>query len=216
MVAPILPFTSKAIERAVAALKRGEVVAFATETVFGLGVDVFNPAAIEKIYEVKGRPAHLPLQILVRDSYAAQELADFSISAAQVAQEFWPGALTMVVPAKEPERFPVHTRSEQGIGLRAPDHPVPQALLAAFGQPLAATSANISGQPPAHSSEEVQEVLGKKVALILEGECHALSLPSTVVDASGETPCILREGGVSQASIEAVWNAGLLTRQATE
>ena len=200
------------IEAAVAALKRGELVAFPTETVYGLGADATNDGAVSKIYAAKGRPATNPLIAHVADMNAAETLIDMPEGARRLAAAFWPGPLTIVAKAK-PEA-PVSAIARAGLptlAVRVPAHPVAQALLKAFGGPVVAPSANVSGRLSPTEAEHVEEsLLAEHVALILDGGECAVGLESTIVgfDEAGAAT-LLRPGGIAAEEIEKVLGAPL-------
>ncbi|MGQ0483956.1 MAG: L-threonylcarbamoyladenylate synthase [Hyphomicrobiales bacterium] len=189
---------------AAAALKRGELVAFPTETVYGLGADATNDRAVALVFAVKGRPAFNPLISHVADAEAAFRLGEFSAEAKRLARAFWPGPLTIVVPrAKD---CPVSLLASAGLdslALRVPDHPVALALLQAVGQPIVAPSANPSGRVSPTTAEHVRKGLGEKVAIVLDGGRCKVGVESTVVSFLERRPAILRPGGVSRRDIEA-------------
>ena len=200
------------IAAAVAALERGELVAFPTETVYGLGADAANDAAVSKIYAAKERPATNPLIAHVADVAAAEALIDMPEPARRLAATFWPGPLTIVAQAKADA--PVSAIARAGLptlAVRVPAHPVAQALLQAFGGPVVAPSANISGRLSPTEAEHVAESpLSQHVALILDGgECD-VGLESTIVgfDEMGAA-MLLRPGGIAAEEIERVLGAPL-------
>ena len=200
------------IAAAVAALKRGELVAFPTETVYGLGADAANDAAVSKIYAAKRRPATNPLIAHVADAEAAEALIDMPAAARRLAATFWPGPLTIVAKAKP--GAPVSAIARAGLptlAVRAPAHPVAQALLLAFGGPVVAPSANVSGRLSPTEAEHVEESpLAEHVALILDGGECAVGLESTIVgfDEAGAA-MLLRPGGIAAEEIEKVLGAPL-------
>jgi tRNA threonylcarbamoyl adenosine modification protein (Sua5/YciO/YrdC/YwlC family) len=165
-----------------------------TDTVYGIGVDPLNHAAVERLYELKGRPAHKPVGLLVAGVAQAREIGELSSAAAELAERHWPGALTLVVTPRVILPDWVGDSQARTVGIRVPDHPVALALLAITG-PLAATSANRSGEPEAMSDIEARAIFGDEVAVYLEGECPG-GAPSTVVDATGDSLVVLREGPV--------------------
>ncbi|WP_304192200.1 L-threonylcarbamoyladenylate synthase [Phenylobacterium aquaticum] len=192
------------IARAVAALRAGSLVILPTETVYGLGADAANPAAVAAIYEAKGRPRFNPLISHVADIAAAERLAIFDDRAHRLAAAFWPGPLTLVLPIR-PDT-PVCDLARAGletVALRAPAHPVAQALLRAFGGPVVAPSANRSGRPSPTTFVDAVEETGVSAAAALEGGPCRVGLESTVV-ALLDQPRLLRPGAVTRAEIEAV------------
>jgi len=191
-----------ALRRAHEILQSGGLVAFPTDTVYGLGAMVFDGGAVESIYATKGRPVEKAIPILIGD---VDDLAKVSSEvpeiALKLAARFWPGPLTLVVP-KHPE-LPEAVSSFQTVGVRIPDHIVARALLCLVG-PMAVTSANLSGQPNPTTAEEVLTQLGGRIALILDGGKTPGGIPSTVVDCVGIEPQVLRAGSISESEILAV------------
>jgi len=182
------------IERAVDLLKAGGLVAFPTDTVYGIGADVFNEEAVSRIFAVKRRDANKPLQILIAKKSDLRKIAkDQSEILDRLASEFWPGALTLVMLARGD--FPRRVScGRDTVGVRMPANSVALRMIEAFGAPIAATSANISGFPDPKSAGEVMEYLGGAVDLILDGGPTPGSVPSTVLDISVHPPVILRQG----------------------
>lgn len=189
---------------AAAILQRGGVVAFPTETVYGLGADALNPAAVERIFAVKGRPIHHPLIVHLADAAQLHEWArDIPEIAYTLAAQFWPGALTLIL--KRAARVPDNvTGGQDTIGLRVPNHPVALELLQKFGGGIAAPSANRFGRISPTTQEHVRAELGNAVDMILDGGPCQVGLESTIVSLVGERPVILRPGGVSRVALEAV------------
>lgn len=189
---------------AVAALTRGELVAFPTETVYGLGADATSDRAVARVYEAKARPTFNPLISHVADREAAYRLGCFSPAARALAEAFWPGPLTIVVPRAAD--CPVSELASAGldtIALRVPDHPLALELLRAFGKPVVAPSANPSGRVSPTTAAHVARYLACKVAVILDGGPCRVGLESTVVAClDGEPPRLLRPGGVPREAIE--------------
>jgi L-threonylcarbamoyladenylate synthase len=193
------------VDRAVEILKNGGIVAFPTDTVYGLGGDVFNVRAVERIYRVKQRSRHLPLPVLLADS---TQLADIVASVPETARylmrHFWPGGLTLVLPKKDtlPD---IITAGSNKVAVRIPDHVVPISLIRGLGVPIIGTSANISDKPSPVTAQEVEQQLDSQVDLIIDmGRCPG-GLESTVVDVTGEIPVILRRGVISEEEIRAVY-----------
>jgi L-threonylcarbamoyladenylate synthase len=201
----ILEATREAIEAAGAALRGGALVAFPTETVYGLGADATNGRAVAGIFAAKGRPSFNPLIVHVSDMEAAARLGRLTDGARRLAAALWPGALTLVV-AKE-RNCPVADLATAGldtIALRVPAHPVAQALLSAAGRPIAAPSANRSGHVSPTTAAHVEADLGASVAIILDGGPAPIGIESTVIDATGTEPAILRLGAVPRAAVARV------------
>ncbi|MDP2751897.1 MAG: L-threonylcarbamoyladenylate synthase [Rhodocyclaceae bacterium] len=183
------------IEQAVHLLKAGELVAFPTDTVYGLGADAMNPAALAKIFAIKERPLDRPLAVLLPDvRFVTQWARDIPESFWNLAQQYWPGPLTIILK-RAPGMDDILTAGRDTIGLRVPDHPVALALLNAFGHGMATTSANLSGHPSPTTAQAVRQELGSSIPLILDGDCP-LGLESTILDLSGPEPTYLRLGSL--------------------
>jgi L-threonylcarbamoyladenylate synthase len=190
-----------AIARALEVLRGGGLVAFPTDTVYGVGALAFDAAAVESIYLAKDRPAEKAIPILIGDAADLSKVtAEVPEIAARLAARFWPGALTLVAP-KHPA-LPEAVSATPTVGVRVPDHRVARALLRAAG-PMAVTSANISGQASPCTAAEVMAQLGGRIPLILDGGQTPGGRPSTVADCTGAAPVILREGPISREQIEA-------------
>lgn len=200
------------IAQAAARLLAGELVAFPTETVYGLGAHALDARAVARIYAAKGRPSYNPLIVHVLDVAAARALvAEWPAQAQALADRFWPGPLTLVL-AKRPRVPDLVTAGLATVALRAPAHPVARALLEAAAVPVAAPSANRFQAISPTSAAHVARSLGLDAALILDGGPTSVGIESTVVDLSGEAPALLRLGGLAVADIEAV--VGPLARPA--
>ncbi len=192
------------IDKAVAVLRRGGLVAFPTETVYGLGADASNPEALEKIFVAKQRPADHPLIVHIAEASAMAIWArEVSATAEKLAAAFWPGPLTLILK-KAPGVLDKITGGQDTVGIRVPEHPVAQALLTAFGQGVAAPSANRFGRISPTTALAVDEELEDTVDYILEGGQCAVGVESTIVDVSGEHPVILRPGMITAQQIAAV------------
>jgi L-threonylcarbamoyladenylate synthase len=192
----------EALSLALAVLKRGGLVAFPTDTVYGLGALAFHSAAVRSIYAAKDRPVEKAIPVLIADpADLAKVTLEVPQVAARLASRFWPGPLTLVVE-KHPD-LPETVSAGSTVGVRVPDHPVARALLRAAG-PLAVTSANLSSQPSPCKAQAVFAQLGGRIELILDGGRTPGGIPSTVVDCSGSLPRILRPGPVSKDEIWAV------------
>lgn len=192
------------IERAVELLRAGRLVAFPTETVYGLGADATNPFAVERIFAAKGRPNTNPLIVHLHSIDAARRCVQHWPDAAQVlAERFWPGPLTLVMP-KVPAIVAGVTAGLATVGLRVPRHPVAIELLKLFDGPVAAPSANRSNHVSPTTAQHVSEELGDAVDMVLDGGACAVGIESTVLDLSGAVPRILRPGHVSAEELEAV------------
>jgi L-threonylcarbamoyladenylate synthase len=176
----------------------GELVAFPTETVYGLGADATNDRAVARIFEAKGRPRFNPLIVHVAGVDAARAQVTFDRSAEILAERFWPGALTLVLPRRPDCRVSLLASAGlDSLAVRVPRHPVAHALLAACGRPIAAPSANASGKISPTTAAHVAQSLGGKVAMILDGGRCPIGLESTVLDLTTSTPTLLRPGGVT-------------------
>lgn len=202
--ANIVPADEAAIARAAELLRAGEVVAFPTETVYGLGADASNAHAVAKIFALKGRPAAHPVIVHLAAAARLDDWAtDIPTAARGLASAFWPGPLTLVL--KRAPRVPdAVTGGQDTVGLRVPSHPVARALLGAFGGGVAAPSANKFGRVSPTLPEHVFADFGLEVPLILDGGPTEVGIESTIVDLSGGRARLLRPGGVPAASIEAV------------
>lgn len=184
------------IAKAVEFLKNGDVIAYPTETIYGLGADVLNRKAIKKIYDLKARDYGLPISILVADVSMLREFVrQVPDQALSLMRKFWPGALTILFPANE--KIPKGLVTNTGrVGVRISSHPIASALVKAFGKPITTTSANLSGFPPSLSVKHIQKYFGDKIPCIVDGgECEP-SRGSTVVDVGEETMRIVREGRI--------------------
>jgi len=196
------------LARAVATLRAGGVVAFPTETVYGLGADATRPEALERVYALKGRPRSHPLIVHLPDANAARAWAiAWPEGALRLAASFWPGPLTLVLPRSSIAPDAV-TGGQDTVALRVPSHPVAHALLAAFGGGLAAPSANrfgrVSPTDAVHVLDELADVLEPGRDAVLEGGRSAVGVESTIVDCTGDAPRLLRPGAVGVEEIEAV------------
>jgi L-threonylcarbamoyladenylate synthase len=195
---------SSEIDRAVEILRKGGLVAFATETVYGLGADATDPSAVQKIFAVKGRPSTNPLICHVADAEIAKRYAAAWPSAAtKLTERFWPGPLTIVLP-KTMEIVPEVTAGLDTVGLRAPNHPLTLELLRAFDKPLAGPSANKSTHVSPTTAEHVRHEFGPEVDLILDGGACEVGIESTVLSLACDPPTILRPGGLSREQIETI------------
>jgi len=181
-------------------LRKGGVIAFPTDTVYGLGADAFNPTAVERVYEIKNRPRYQQLPLLIADVKQLTTLAEPIPEIAWfLARRFWPGGLTLVLSRRD--SVPAHLASRPSIAVRIPNHPVCQALIQSLGNPLVGTSANVSGQPAALTAEEVEQHLGGKIDLIINGGQCPGGKESTIVDITLEPPVILRQGAIPSHEI---------------
>jgi len=192
------------VEKGIKILKEGGVITFPTDTVYGLGADAFNPKAVERIYEIKNRPKDLPFPLLIADVSQITTVAKpLSEIAWLLARRFWTGGLTLVVP--KAASLPVYLTRRPTIAVRMPDHPICLALIRRLGRPIIGTSANISGKPSTLTADEVRQQLGDKVDLIIDGGKCSGGVESTVLDATGEVPVILRQGIIAKQEIDKVY-----------
>jgi L-threonylcarbamoyladenylate synthase len=183
------------IRRAADIIKSGGIVVFPTETVYGIGASPFNKKAVSRIFKIKGRSGTKPLSLIVSSFDQVRTISkQLGPKVRALIKRSWPGPLTVVV--KKSKVIPDHvTRGDKNIGIRMPDHKIALALIKAVGTPLVATSANISGMPPARSAEEAKKQL-KNVDLLIDGEKSRLKTASTVVDFTKSRPVILRQGSL--------------------
>ena len=191
-----------AIEEAAFVLRRGGLVAFPTETVYGLGADAFQPVAVARVFEVKARPSFDPLIVHLADAGALGRVSptdDPRVEA--LTDRFWPGPLTLVLP-RRPEVPDLVTAGLDTVGVRVPAHPAARRLIAAAGTPLAAPSANPFGYVSPTTAAHVAELLGSAVDLVLDGGPCRVGVESTVLSLAGERPVILRPGGVPREALE--------------
>src|ERR1700683_4094491 len=194
--------STAAITKAAQILKSGGLVAFPTETVYGLGADAQNAQAVKKIFAVKGRPPTNPLIVHVANAQIAQRYTTaWPDSAQRLTQMFWPGPITLVLP-KKAEIVPEVTAGRPTVALRAPDHVLAQRLLIEFDGPVAAPSANQSTRLSPSLAEHVRHDLGDHVDLILDGAPSRVGIESTVLDLTQNPPMILRPGAISRQRIE--------------
>lgn len=201
----IAPAGEAAIQHAARILREGGLVAFPTETVYGLGADATNGRAVASIFAAKGRPRFNPLIVHVQNQAEADRHAIFSDTARVLARQFWPGALTLVLPRRE--STPLSDLVSAGLptlALRVPAHPVASQLLRNTERPIAAPSANLSGSVSATTAQHVAEALEEKLDFILDDGPAPLGLESTVIGFDGEKPVLLRPGAIARAEIEAL------------
>ena len=190
------------IHRALEILQAGGLVAFPTDTVYGVGALAFDGKAVESIYKAKDRPIEKAIPVLVGDAEDINKVAsEVPLMAKKLAIRFWPGPLTIVVPKNL--SLPDSVSATNTVGVRVPDHIVARSVLRAAG-PMAVTSANISGQPSPSTAQEVFAQLNGRIALILDGGKTPGGVPSTLVDCSGSQPVIVREGPITFDEIMAI------------
>lgn len=203
--------TPAGLARAAEILRGNELVAFPTETVYGLGGDARSDMATARIFAAKGRPRFNPLIVHVANLDAAREIAVFHDTALDVAAAFWPGPLTLVLPIKPGANLsPLVTADLASVAIRVPAHPTAQALLGAFGGPLAAPSANPSGRISPTRADHVMDGLQGRIAAVLDGGLCAVGVESTILGLIG-TPTLLRPGGIPVEALEAMFGHRLPT-----
>ena len=200
---PIYNFDSKTIQSAADQIKSGGVVAFPTETVYGLGADALNASAVAQIFEIKNRPHFDPLIVHIADLNDLEKFAEVSELALKLARQFWPGPLTLVL--KKKKNIPdLVTSGLQTVAVRMPQHPVALELIRLAGTPIAAPSANPFGYLSPTTAKHVDDQLGAKVSIILDGGPCATGVESTILDLTSSKPAILRAGGIPAEEIEKV------------
>ncbi len=191
------------VTQAIALLQSGQPIALPTETVYGLAADATNPEAVARIYALKDRPAFNPLISHYAGVAEAEADVVFSPLAYKLAERFWPGPLTLVLPQREESRLArITTAALPTAAVRVPAHPLMREVLCGFGLPLAAPSANPSGRVSPTRAEHVQRQLGERIALVLDGGACTVGLESTIVDLSTPTPALLREGVITRTDLE--------------
>lgn len=194
--------TARGFQEAAAILARGGLVAFPTETVYGLGADARNDRAVANIYAAKGRPSFNPLIVHVPDATTAAAYVVFDDTAERLAAAFWPGALTLVLPLRQSAGVSrLVSAGLDTLAIRVPDHPVGQGVLRAFGGPVAAPSANPSGRVSPTTSGHVLTGLGGRIDAVVDGGACGVGVESTIV-ACGDTPRLLRAGGIPVEALE--------------
>jgi len=200
----VLPAGEAAVAAAARVLEEGGLVAFPTETVYGLGADATNAAAIARLYQAKGRPAFNPLIAHVGDLAAARRIGRFDAAAERLAEAFWPGPLTLVLPkTADCAVADLATAGLETVAIRIPAHPVARDILRAFGRPVVAPSANLSGHVSPTIAAHVQSDLEGRIDLIVDGGAVAVGVESTIVGIF-DHPMLLRPGGLPRADVERV------------
>lgn len=196
----------RALETAISAAQKGGVIAFPTDTVYGIGASLSHPAALARVYDIKGRSPDKPLPILVASRDVIATLTDDpDPELLELAFEFWPGPLTVVLNARKDLPMEV-VAPDNTIGVRIPDHSVALAIAHRNGGAIAATSANRTGSPPACTAEEIRNALGGAIEVILDGGIAPCSIASTVIRRDGDTITVLREGAITAERIQEAWN----------
>jgi L-threonylcarbamoyladenylate synthase len=195
-----------AIEWAAEQLIAGGVIAMPTDTVYGIAASLAHPEALRRIFEIKGRPEHMPLPVLVASPAMAQHLASqITDDIELLLDRYWPGPLTVVVPANP--GIPVEvTAGGSTIGLRMPNHPLAIDVINRAGGAIACTSANRSGEPPACDAQKVAETIGRELSLILDGGISPGGVPSTVIEFAGRELIVHRDGAIPSEHLQATWD----------
>jgi L-threonylcarbamoyladenylate synthase len=205
------------IARAVEVLRAGGLVAFPTETVYGLGADAADPDALHRLFAVKGRPTDHPVIVHVARAAQLDELGrEVPAVAHALADALWPGPLTLVVRRNPARVAAVATGGRDSVGIRVPDHPLALALLDAFGGGVAAPSANRFGRVSPTTAQHVRDDLGDDVDMILDGGPSSVGVESTIVDVTGAEPVVLRVGGIAEERLAAIVGAPLARRTSGE
>lgn len=208
--------SDRGVRAAVGLLAAGELVAFPTETVYGLGADALNPRAVAAVFAAKGRPSNNPLIVHVAGREAAEAVARLTEAARVLADRFWPGPLTLVLPRRADAGLAeAATAGLATVAVRVPAHPLARRLVAAFGGPLVGPSANPSGQVSPTTREHVLDGLGGRIAAVLDGGACPVGVESTIVGFDGGRAVLLRPGGLPAETIEAVLGAPLAERAAS-
>lgn len=194
------------IEKGISILNQGGLVAYPTDTVYGLGASAKLPQAVERIYQVKGRPRHMALPLLLADISQIGKVAKLVPPVAWLfARHFLPGALTLVL-LKSSSVHNIITANSEKVAVRVPAHPVPVALVRGLMSPIVGTSANLSGRPSTMTAEEVWEQFGGEIDLVINGGRSRSGRESTIVDVTGERPLIIREGAISSKELQIVYS----------
>lgn len=188
------------LDDGIAALRAGELVVYPTETFYGIGADALSVIGLQRLFKVKRRDPERPVGLIAADTAMAFSVArEISADARRLAEAFWPGPLTLVLPVRSD--IARELTGPDGVGIRVSPHPIARALSAGIGRPITATSANLSGAPPATTLAEASEALGEKVKVYLEGGKLTASAPSTVVAVGANRWKMVRVGAISQSQI---------------
>jgi L-threonylcarbamoyladenylate synthase len=201
----ILKATPDNIHKAARAMKKGGLVIYPTDTVYGLGCDPFNIKAVEKLFKVKGERKSKPLPILASEMKAVERIAHMNEDAKKIANKYWPGPLTLVVP-KKPALPSIVTCNLESVGVRIPNHKVALQLITLCGGLIVGTSANKTGEKPPKTAQEAASQLGERVDIILDGGRAPLSQESSIVDLTSKTPKMIREGPIKLTHIMNTFN----------
>lgn len=204
MLDKLPPYIGKQVEEGISILRRGGLVAFPTDTVYGLGAWSSLREAVARIYQVKERPQNMPLPLLLADTFQINEVAyPVPQIAWLLARNFLPGALTLVLHKSKSVPDSI-TAGGVTVAVRVPAHPIPVALAQGLGAPIVGTSANLSGKPSSITADEVHSQFGDKIDFVIDGGRCLGGKESTVVDVTGEVPVILREGAISLEELDRV------------
>ena len=205
MSCPIFQSDSEGIKETARIILQGGVVAFPTETFYGLGADALDEKAVKRIFQVKGREEEKPLLLLVAErSQLSRLVQEVTPPAERLMEKFWPGPLTLVFKASS-QISPLLTANTGKIGIRVSSHPVARALVQAVGRPITGTSANLAGQPSISTAPEVFQSLGETLGAILDGGRTAGGPGSTVLDISGPSPQVIREGAITREELAPIF-----------
>jgi L-threonylcarbamoyladenylate synthase len=200
------------LSQAIAALGRGNVIVFPTETLYGLGADALNFAAVDKVFQLKGRDPRNPIPVLVSDLLMLDALVtEISPLAKQLIACFWPGPLTLVLPARHDIPRPL-VNTSGGVGVRISSHPLARKLVDMFGRPITATSANPSGQPAAHTTAQARAYFSGAVEIFVDGGKLTAPSPSTVAEVVGEKVAIIRHGAIGAADLRNAVGKGAIVK----
>ena len=206
-------FEDAIYDEIVALLRSGGIIAFPTDTAYGLGADPFNNAAIDRIFQIKGRPETKPILLLVSSVRMAESVTEPAGVFHDLVQKFWPGPLTVILPAAKSVPLKV-TAGTRTVGVRWPAAPFATRLIKRFGQPITATSANRSGLPSAITAEEVCAQLDESVDALIDGGQLPSRTGSTVIDLTADSPVLLREGPISFESLQKFFQDRVFRRRA--
>jgi len=216
MKTTIFKTDEQSLAAASALLQQGEVVAFPTETVYGLGADATNEAAVQKVFTAKGRPSDNPLIMTVADESQLDEFVVISEAAKTLMAAFWPGSLTIILPIKPGRVEMIVTGGLQTVAFRLPDNEAARQLIRVAGVPIVGPSANISGKPSPTTTQHVWHDMQGKIAGIVDDGPTTVGVESTVIDMSATTPTILRPGAVTQQQLEAVLGVRVVDATSTK
>lgn len=195
---------SSQIKKGVAILKKGGVIAFPTDTVYGLGAGIFSESAVKRLFHIKGRPYDMALPVLVEDVAQMKQISTkLPALACRLVERFLPGALTLILPKSE-EVPDIVTGGGETVAVRIPDHSIPIALIKGLGEPIIGTSANRSGEKSSTTALEVKASLGDSIDFIIDGGKSPGAKESTIVDFSGDKPKLVREGAIPRSEIELI------------